>query len=161
GYFANLSHAQAVLGVASGDFGRAIAPVKLESTVFNAGPSLVEALFAGQIDIGYIGPGPAVTAHRKSRGRGIRVVAGGAADGVVTLARSGISSMADLAGKTLATPQLGNTQDISARHFVGPKDIVPIANAEQIAMLARGEIDAAWAPEPWGERLVRETGAHI
>src|SRR5258708_13093173 len=71
GYFANLTHAQAVLGVASGDFERTIAPAKLEAKVFNAGPSLVEALFAGEIDIGYVGPGPALSAHQKPRRNGL------------------------------------------------------------------------------------------
>src|SRR5213076_2089029 len=75
GYFANLTHAQAVLGVASGDYANAVAPAKLTTKVFNAGPSLVEALFAGEIDIGYVGPGPALSAHVKSRGEGIRIVA--------------------------------------------------------------------------------------
>src|SRR4051812_42451708 len=79
GYFANLTHAQAVLGVASGDFERAVAPAKVTTKVFNAGPSLVEALFASQIDIGYVGPGPALAAHGQSRGRGVRVIAGAAA----------------------------------------------------------------------------------
>src|SRR5258708_762279 len=83
GYFANLSHAQAVLGVASGDFERAVAPGKLETKVFNAGPSLIEALFAGEIDIGYVGPGPTISAHARSGGKGIRVIAGAAANGVV------------------------------------------------------------------------------
>jgi NitT/TauT family transport system substrate-binding protein len=163
GYFANLAHAQAVLGVASGDFARAVAPATLETTVFNAGPSLVEALFAGQIDVGYVGPGPAISAHARSRGQGIRVVAGAATNGVIVVARkgSGIAKLEDLDGKKLATPQLGNTQDVSARHFVKGAELVPIANAEQGAMLARGEIDAAWVPEPWGERLVREHEATI
>src|SRR6184192_804711 len=83
GYFANLTHAQAVLGVASKDFEAAVAPAKVTTKVFNAGPSLVEALFAGEIDVGYVGPGPALNAHAKSRGNGIRVVAGAAANGVL------------------------------------------------------------------------------
>src|SRR5215204_2223782 len=87
GYYANLTHAQAVLGVASGDFERAIAPSKIKTRVFNAGPSLIEALFAGEIDIGYVGPGPAVSAHAKSKGRGIRVIAGASANGVLIVAR--------------------------------------------------------------------------
>jgi NitT/TauT family transport system substrate-binding protein len=169
GYFANLTHAQAVLGVASGDFGRAVAPVPLETRVFNAGPSLVEALFAGEIDIGYVGPGPAIAGNAKSYGEGIRVIAGAAADGVVIVARngSGITRMEDLAGKRLGTPQLGNTQDVSARHYLSavlkvPIDgIVPVENSQQAALFARGQLDAAWVPEPWGQRLVSETGATI
>src|SRR5262245_13982318 len=74
GYFANVTHAQAVLGVHNGDYASAIAPAKLTTNVFNAGPSLIEALFAGEIDIGYVGPGPAISAHAKSKGKAIKVV---------------------------------------------------------------------------------------
>ncbi|MGB7159216.1 MAG: aliphatic sulfonate ABC transporter substrate-binding protein [Tepidisphaeraceae bacterium] len=170
GYFANLTHAQAVLGVASGDFEKAIAPSKVKTRVFNAGPSLVEALFAGEIDLGYIGPGPAVSAHAKSKGRGIRIVAGAAANGVAIVARdgAGITKLEDLKGKRIATPQHGNTQDIAARYYLqhelkqdNPNNIVPIANAEQSGLMARGEIDAAWAPEPWAARLVAEAKGKI
>ena len=169
GYFANLTHAQAVLGIASGEYAQAIAPAKLETKVFNAGPSLIEALFAGEIDIGYVGPGPTLSAHARSHGQGIRVVAGAAANGVVVVARkdSGIASLAQLAGKRLATPQLGNTQDISARHYIqkvlgsDTNQVVPIASAEQAALFSRNEIDAAWVPEPWGQLLVTQTGAAI
>ncbi len=170
GYFANVTHAQAVLGVDSGDFAKAVAPSKLVTRTFNAGPSLVESLFAGEIDIGYVGPSPALNAFVQSRGKGIRVIAGAAANGVVIVARpgAGIESMADLKGKRIATPQLGNTQDISARHYLmkvlgqsNADNIVPITNAEQSAMMARGKIDAAWAVEPWGARLVAEAGGKI
>jgi NitT/TauT family transport system substrate-binding protein len=170
GYFANLSHAQAVLGVSSGEIEQAISPAKLKTKVFNAGPSLVEALFAGEIDIGYVGPGPALAAHARSKGQGIRVIAGAAANGVLIVARkdSGIRTLADLKGRRIATPQHGNTQDIAARHYLaaelGQKDdgnVLPIPNAEQSSMMDRGQIDAAWAPEPWGSRLVAETGATI
>jgi NitT/TauT family transport system substrate-binding protein len=168
GYFANLTHAQAVLGTSSGEFGKAVAPAKLTTRVFNAGPSLIEALFAGQIDIGYVGPGPALNAQARSHGQGIRIIAGAAANGVLIVARkdSGIKTLADLKGRKIATPQLGNTQDISAKHFMmsefgqtDVKNIVSIANAEQLGLMVRGEIDAAWAPEPWGSRLVIEAGA--
>jgi NitT/TauT family transport system substrate-binding protein len=170
GYFGNVTHAQAALGVASGDFANAVAPAKFSTKVFNAGPSLIEALFSGNIDIGYVGPGPALSAHEKSRGEGIRVVAGAAANGVIIVARkdSGITSLKDLAGKRIATPQAGNTQDIAARRFLlkelGQSDannIVAIANAEQQGMMSRGEIDAAWSPEPWGSRLIIENGAQL
>jgi len=167
GYFPNLTHAQAVLGVASGDFAQAIAPAKLTTKVFNAGPSLIEALLVNEIDIGYVGPGPALTAFDKSHGEGIRIIAGGAANGVVIIARkgAGVSDFKDLKGKRLATPQIGNTQDISARHYLKSvlgeqnlQNVLSIPNAEQAAMMQRGEIDAAWSPEPWGARLMAEAG---
>ena len=170
GYFANVTHAQAVLGDASGEFEQAIAPAKLVRRPFNAGPSLIEALFAGEIDIGYIGPGPAINAHERSRGKGVRIIAGAAANGVLIVARkdAGIEKLADLKGKTIATPQYGNTQDISARHYVlaqlkqaNADNVRPIANAQQAAMLSAGQIDAAWVPEPWGSRLVIESGAKL
>lgn len=165
GYFANLTHAQAVLGVASGDFARAVAPAALETRVFNAGPSLIEALFSGEIDIGYIGPSPVLNAHARSRGRGVRVIAGAAANGVCIVARrgSGITHMADLRGRLIASPQLGNTQDVSARHYMisvlkqpDANNVIAIPNSEQLAMMKRGHIDAAWSPEPWAARLVIE-----
>lgn len=170
GYFANITHAQAVLGVNSGDFAKAVAPAVLTTRVFNAGPSLIEALFAGEIDVGYVGPGPALSAYEKSHGEGIRVIAGAAANGVLIVARadSGITSMADLVGKRIATPQLGNTQDIAARHYMiyelkqpNADNVLPVPNSEQLAMMARGQIDAAWVPEPWGARLEAEAGGKV
>jgi NitT/TauT family transport system substrate-binding protein len=170
GYFGNVTHAQAVLGVASGEFEQAVAPAKFSTKVFNAGPSLIEALFANQIDIGYVGPGPVISAHQKSRGQGIRVIAGAASNGVLIVARkdSGIGKLEDLKGKKVATPQHGNTQDVSARHYLSSvlkqpdtNNVIPVANAEQAAMMARGQIDAAWAPEPWGSRLIIENGAKL
>ena len=168
GYFANLTHAQAVLGVASGDFAKAIAPAKLSTKVFNAGPSLIEALLADQIDIGYVGPGPVVNIQARSQGKAVRVIAAAASNGVVIVARkgSGITKLEELKGRRLATPQHGNTQDIAARHYLTavlhqPDDgnIVPVNNAEQAGMMSRGQIDASWAPEPWGSRLIEQAGA--
>lgn len=168
GYFANVTHAQAVLGVSSGDFEKAVAPAKFTTKVFNAGPSLIEALFAGEVDIGYIGPGPALNGFTKSKGK-VKVIAGSAGSGVLIVARkdSGIMKLQDLAGKKVATPQLYNTQDIAARHFlsemgkVAASGIKPIPNGEQAGSMSRGEIDAAWAPEPWGSYLISETGATL
>lgn len=170
GYFANISHAQAVLGVSSGEFASAIAPARLTARVFNAGSALVESLFAGEVDIGYIGPGPALNAFEKSHGRGIRVIAGAAANGVAIVARrdSAVHSLADLRNKRIATPQIGNTQDISARHYLlselgapNADNVVPIPNAELTWLMKRGQIDAAWTPEPWASRLIVETGARL
>lgn len=170
GYFANLTHAQAVLGVSSGEFAAAVAPAKLTTRVFNAGPSLIEALFAHEIDIGYVGPGPAINGFMRSKGEGLKIIAGAAANGVGIVVRkdAGIVSLEQLKGRRIATPQLGNTQDIAARHFLihnlGQADannIIPISNAEQLGLLQRGQIDAAWAPEPWAARLVLEAGGTL
>jgi NitT/TauT family transport system substrate-binding protein len=170
GYFANVTHAQAVLGVASGDFAQAIAPAELKTSVFNAGPSLNEAIFANELDIGYVGPGPALTAWSISHGQAIVVVSGAAANGVVIVAgpHSNIHSLADLNGKKIATPQRDNTQDISARHYVldvlhedDDSNVIPIANSEQVGRMIAGDIDASWAPEPWGSRLVAQAGGTI
>ncbi|MCC6678295.1 MAG: aliphatic sulfonate ABC transporter substrate-binding protein [Phycisphaerales bacterium] len=170
GYFANVTHAQAVLGIHSGDFAKALAPADVKTRIFNAGPPLIEALFAGEIDIGYVGPSPALNGHLQSRGRGLRVIAGAAANGVVIIAApgSGIARLEDLKGRRIATPQLGNTQDMSARHYLttvlgqaNADNILPIPNSEQASMMSRGQIDAAWAVEPWGARLVAEAGGAI
>jgi NitT/TauT family transport system substrate-binding protein len=169
GYFANLSNAQGILAVASGELAGALSPVKLETRLFNAGPSIVEALFAGEIDVGNMGPGPAISASQISDGAGIRVIAGAASNGAIVVARKGVEihTLSDLRGKTVATPQLGNTQDLAARHYLRQAlngdfaDIVPIANAEQAGLFARGLVDAAWVPEPWGERLLEEADAKV
>jgi len=170
GYMANMTHAQALLGVYSGELAQAVAPARLVTRVFNAGPSVIEALFAGEIDIGYVGPSPALNAHLKSRGKGIRVIAGSAANGAVIVARkdSGIETLADLKGRRIATPQIGNTQDVSARHYVtkvlgqsNAENVIPVPNAEQALMMARGEIDAAWTVEPWGAALTAGSNARL
>ena len=170
GYFANVTHAQAVLGTANGDFRRAVLPARFSTKVFSAGPSLIEALFAREIDVGYVGPGPVISAFARSKGRGISVISGSAANGVLIVARkdAGIRSVHDLTGKRIATPQNGNTQDIAARHFVldelkqkDSNNVLAIANAEQAGLMLRGEIDVAWTPEPWGSRLIAENGATL
>jgi NitT/TauT family transport system substrate-binding protein len=170
GYFANVTHAQAVLGVASGDFQKALGPTQLQPKVFNAGPSLIEALIAGDIDIGYVGPGPALTAWAETHGQELAVISGAAANGVVIVAgpNSNIHTLADLAGKRIATPQRNNTQDISARHYLrdvlhqaSDTNIIPIANPELVGRMLAGDIDAAWVPEPWGSRLVASAGGKI
>jgi len=173
GYFANLTHAQAVLGISSGDFAKAVAPATIVPLKFNAGPELMQALFAGEIDIGYVGPGPVISAYAKSQGAALRVIAGGAANGVLIVARKDgpVSSLADLAGHKLATPQLGNTQDISAKHYLRDvlhqtedqisSSVAPIPNAQIAGLMSRGQIDAAWVPEPWGSMLVAQTGARV
>jgi NitT/TauT family transport system substrate-binding protein len=175
GYFANLTHAQALIGLQRGDFQKALGDTPLESKCFNAGPATVEAIFAGEIDIAYVGPSPALNAFIKSRGKAVRVISGSAANGVTIVASkdSGITALSQLAGKKISTPQFGNTQDVSARHYLknvlkaklvedgGDTEIFTIANAEQVSLLRLGKLDAAWTPEPWASRMINEAGARL
>ena len=163
GYLGNVTQAQAVLGTSSADFEHAIAPTKFTPMVFNAGPSLIEALLSGNIDIGYVGPGPALSASEKTHQQGIRVIASAAANGVLIVARrnAGINTLRDLRDRKLGTPQQGNTQDIAARHYLsrelGQSDtnnVMPATNSEQLSMMNLGQIDAAWLPEPWGSLML-------
>lgn len=172
GYFANVTHAQAILGRANGAFEKSVgSDVPLEWTIFNAGPSVIEALFAGKIDIAYIGPSPAVNGFVKSGGEALRIVAGAASGGAALVVRedSGIRTAQDFRGKKIASPQLGNTQDVALRAWIadqglklkekgGDVQVLPIANADQVTLFARKEIDAAWTVEPWVSILIQNGG---
>ena len=168
GYFPNITHSQALLGMARGDFRKALGTgVAVDSTIFNAGPSVIEAMFAGRIDLAYIGPNPAVNGYIQSQGKALRVIAGATSGGAAFVVRadSGIEGPADLAGKKLATPQLGNTQDVALRDYLkvnglsttdkgGNVEIFPTPNPEIFDLFIQGRIDGAWVPEPWASRLV-------
>ncbi len=175
GYFPNITHAQAVIGLANGTFTAHLGPeVRIKVTLFNAGPSLIEALFAREIDIGYVGPSPAINGYIQSKGRALKVISGVASGGALFVVRheSNIKQATDLSMKKIATPQLGNTQDISFREYIrknglkptesgGTVSIVHLRNPEILNLLMRKEIDGAWVPEPWGSRLIREAGAEL
>ena len=168
GHFPNVTHAQALYGRATGAFEKAVGrPV--EWTQFNAGPSAVEALFAGAVDASYVGPNPAINGFIKSQGKSFVIVAGAASGGAALVVRSdaGISSDRDFHGKTVATPQLANTQDVAARLWFaahgytgrekgGDLTILPLANPDQLLMFGKKQIDAAWTVEPWVSRLEQE-----
>jgi len=170
GYFPNLTHAVAIVGVARGTFQNALgANAKLDIKTFSAGPALVEALFANQIDIGYVGPNPAINGYVKSHGEALRIIAGSSSGGALFVVRSGanIKSATDLAGKKLATPQLGGTQDVALRYYLqqhglkttdkgGSVQIVPTDPANILTLFKEGSIDGAWVAEPWGTRLLDE-----
>lgn len=174
GYFPNMTHAQALVGLSDGSFKNALGnKVELEEHTFNAGPSEIEALLAGEIDLGYIGPGPAINGYVKSH-KGLQIIAGASDEGAVLVARKGsnIKSAKDLNGKKVAVPQLGNTQDITLRGLLksaGLKDaskggsvtIVPAENPDILTLIGKGEVDAALVPEPWGSRLVKQAGASV
>jgi NitT/TauT family transport system substrate-binding protein len=183
GYFPNLNHAQAVIGLQQeGDFQRILNAnnsndndgVKVESFVFNAGPSAIEALFGGQIDVAYVGPNPAINGYLASGGQGIRIISGVASGGASFVVRnnSGIESIKDLGGKKFASPQLGNTQDVALRKYLmdngfkttengGNVTVVPITPADILTLMLKKEIDGAWVPEPWATRLVKEANSKI
>ena len=175
GFFPNLTHAPALVGVARGDFQRELgANAALEPKAFNAGPEAMEALLAGAIDVSYVGPGPAINTYLKSHGKALRVLAGACSGGasLVAEADAPIRSLRDLDGKRVAVPQIGGTQDISLRYFLlrehlqtrdkgGSVLVLPIKPADALALMKRGEIDAAWMPEPWVTRLIHEAGAKL
>ncbi len=178
GYFPNITHAQALVGLARGTYSSALGPnVQLKTTTFNAGPAAIEALFAGDIDATYMGPNPAINGYLKSDGEALRVVAGAASGGALLVVRpdANIKSAKDLDGKKIATPQLGNTQDVALRNYLsanglgakesgGNVQVLPMQNSDTLNLFMQGDIDGAWVPEPWATRLVKEAGgqkAHV
>jgi NitT/TauT family transport system substrate-binding protein len=175
GYFPNITHAQALVGRAGGQFEKALGPdVQIEWKSFNAGPSAIEALFANAIDVTYVGPNPTVTGYVRSQGEAVRVIAGAASGGASLVVRqgSGIEKASDFHGKKVATPQEGNTQDVALRSWLranglkprekgGDVQVLPITNADQFTLFLKGQLDAAWAPEPWAARLVHEANGRI
>ncbi|WP_395140068.1 ABC transporter substrate-binding protein [Armatimonas sp.] len=174
-FFSNITHAVALYSSAKGLFGKAVADsATVEERVFKAGPEEIEALFAGEVDFGYIGPGPAVNGYLKSKGEALRIIAGAASAGTALVVRKdvAITGVKDLAGKRVAVPQTGGTQDLSLRHALktvglsakdkgGTVDVVQFAPADTLMLFQRGELDAAWLPEPWVARLENELGAKV
>jgi NitT/TauT family transport system substrate-binding protein len=175
GYFPNLTHAAALVAVERGSFQEALGPdVKLDIKTFNAGPSAIEAMFAGELDITYIGPNPAINGYVRSNGEALRIIAGATSAGALFIVRpeANISTAADLAGKKLASPQLGNTQDVALRAYLiengldtvengGTVTIVPTQNPDILTLFQKGEINGAWVPEPWGTRLLLEANGKL
>jgi NitT/TauT family transport system substrate-binding protein len=175
GYFPNLTHAVALVGMERGTFQNALGSnVKLEAKTFNAGPALIEALFAGDIDIGYVGPNPAINGYMRSHGEALRVIAGATSGGALFIVRPGanIQTPKDLANKKFATPQLGGTQDVALRYYLqqnglktadkgGNVQIIPTDNPNILTLFKQGKIDGAWVPEPWATRLVVEGNGKV
>ena len=175
GYFPNINHAQAVIGLGNGDFQKALGnSITVQPFLFNAGPSAIEALIAKRVDVTYVGPNPAINGYVVSDGKDLRIISGAASGGAVFVIRSdsGIKSPKDFAGKKFASPQLGNTQDIALRKYLldngykttdngGNVTVTPVANADILALFLKKQLDGAWVPEPWGARLVNEANGRI
>ncbi len=180
GYFPNITHAQGIIGRETtreqkGWFEQRLGPeVTVQWYAYNAGPSAMEAIFAGSIDLTYVGPSPALNAYLRSEGDEIRVLAGAAEGGaaLVVAGDGSITKPADFKGKRLATPQLGNTQDVAARSWLkqqglhvtmtgGDVMVLPTANPDQLLLFQRHKIDAVWTVEPWVSRLELDAGGHV
>lgn len=175
GAFPNITHAQAMVAKANGWFDKAMGPqVKVQWTSFNAGPSAIEALFAGTLDMTYVGPNPAINGYVRSNGEALRVIAGAASGGASLIVRNdaGINKPEDFHGKRVASPQFGNTQDVALRNWLkknglktndkgGDVQIVPMANPDQLTLFLKKDLDAAWAPEPWATRLIHEGNGRL
>lgn len=173
GHFPNITHGQALYARATGAFDKKIG-VPVRWTIFNAGPTAIEALFSNSIDATYIGPNPAINGYLKSRGQEFAIVAGSVSGGAGMVVRkdAGISGEQDFHGKTVATPQLGNTQDVAARNWFSSKgyrfkeaggdlSILPLANPDQLTLFQTGQIAGAWTVEPWLSRLEIEGGGRL
>ncbi len=176
GCMGTLAHSPSLVGLHSGRFERALAErgVRVERAVFGAGPEVMASLLAGAVDVACLGPVPAVTAFVRTRGRSVGVVSGAASGGAVFVVRRGanVRCAADLDGKVVASPQLGNTNDLSLRKWLrsqrmdateygGTVTIVPMKGSSMLTQMRRGELDGAWVAEPWGARLVADAGARV
>ena len=175
GAFPNITHPQAMVGKSNGWFDKAMGPqVKIEWKSLNAGPSAIEALFAGAIDMTYIGPNPAISGYVRSNGEALRIVAGATSGGAALVVRkdAGIQRPEDFHGKKVASPQMGNTQDVALRAWLiahgmkstekgGDVQVIPLANPDQLTLFLKKQLDGAWAPEPWATRLIQEGNGRL
>jgi NitT/TauT family transport system substrate-binding protein len=173
GYFPNITHSQALIGKSGDQFQKTIGNNEIEWKMFNAGPLEMEAMLAGELDIAYIGPGPAINGYVKSKGD-IKIIAGATNAGAILISRKDLklSNLQDLAGKKIVVPQFGNTQDLTLRYLLnknglkdttkgGNVEIRQVANPDVKVLLEKGDIDAALVPEPWGSTLIKEIGANV
>lgn len=173
GYFPNITHGQALYARATGELEKMVG-VSVEWIPFNAGPSVIEALFVDAIDAAFIGPSPTINGYIKSKGEKFVIVAGASSGGAGLVVRndSGIGGEKDFHGRVIATPQLGNTQDLAARAWFAAKgyrlketggtvSLVPLSNPDQLTMFKKKQIDGAWTIEPWLSRLELEGGGRL
>ena len=171
-FFPNVGHIVPIVGYETGIFSKGLGNQTLiETKIFDSGPQVIESLFANSIDIAYVGPGPAINGFLKSEKQDVKILAGAASGGAsfVVHPDSEISSSEDFSGKRIAAPQIGNTQDVSLRHYLTENGLSPaekggsvvvynIPNPDIYTLFVKGEIDGAWVPEPWATIFVQELG---
>ncbi|NIR86948.1 ABC transporter substrate-binding protein [Candidatus Bathyarchaeota archaeon] len=169
-YFPNIGHAVAITGLENGFFENHLGNETLiETKLFDSGPQVIESMFAGSIDVAYVGPGPAINGFLKSEDGNVKILSGAASGGAsfVVHPDSEINSASDFSGKRIAAPQIGNTQDVSLRHYLSENNLKPaskggtvivlnVPNPDIYTLFTKGEIDGAWVPEPWATILVQE-----
>lgn len=166
GYFPNVTHASALIGLDQNLFAQRLGNTKLVPTKFNAGPEEVNALLGGSLDAGFIGSGPAISAYAQSEGEAVRLIAGATSGGAQLVVKPEINTPQDLQGKTVASPQLANTQDVALKKWIADQKLTGVSvqnidNALTLDQFKQGAIQGAWLPEPWASRLVLEAGAKV
>ena len=171
-FFPNIGHSIAIVGMEKGTFSEKLGnQTEIETRLFDSGPQVIEAMFANEIDLAYVGPGPAINGFLKSDGKSLKILAGAASGGVSLVVHpdSDIKSHEDFSGKRIAAPQIGNTQDVSLRSFLYQNNLKPVekggtvyvinvVNPDIFTLFSKGDLDAAWVPEPWATRLVQQLG---
>ena len=171
-YFPNIGHAIPIIGIEKGFFAEKISTdTKIETRVFDSGPQVIESLFANSVDVAYVGPGPAINGFLNSENKNIQILAGAASGGAsfIVHPNSEINSASDFVGKKIAAPQIGNTQDVSLRHYLSENNLKPaekggsvivynISNPDIYTLFVKGDIDGAWVAEPWATILEIELG---
>jgi NitT/TauT family transport system substrate-binding protein len=175
GFLANITHEPALVGLAKGFFAKDLGKnVTLKTTVFSSGTEETTAILAGQLDAAYVGPNPAINAWQKSNGTAIKIVSGATSGGASLVVKKGITSAGQLKGKSLATPSLGNTQDVALRYWLkqhglnttptggGDVSIKPIKpNSAAVLEFQSGQIDGGWEPEPYATEMVLDGGTRL
>jgi len=173
-YFPNIGHAIPIVGMEMEFFSEKINPnVEIQSRIFDSGPQVIESLFANSVDIAYVGPGPAINGFLNSENNNVRILSGAASGGAsfIVHPNSEINFASDFAGKKIAAPQIGNTQDVSLRNYLSENNlktaekggsviVYNIANPDIYTLFVKGDIDGAWVAEPWATILETELGGH-
>lgn len=175
GFLANITHAPALVGVNKGIFAKALGKnVTLKTTIFSSGTQEATALLAGQLDAAYVGPNPAINSWQKSSGKAIRIISGAATGGASIVVKKGLSNPASLKGKSLATPSLGNTQDVALRYWLkqhglsttatggGDVAIKPTTpNSAAVLQYQSGQIQGGSEPSPYDVEMVQDGGVRV
>ncbi|WP_298584804.1 ABC transporter substrate-binding protein [uncultured Kocuria sp.] len=173
GYFGNLTHGPALVGLQEDLFAQELGGTELSPQVFTSGPTAVEAMNAGTLDAAFVGPSPAINSYAQSGGESLTIVAGAASGGAQFVVTGDVAGSGDLAGRTLATPEFGGTQDVALRTWLAEHDygvdgdgprataITPMPSGQALQMLRQGQIDGGWLPQPWATRAVQEEGARV